>query len=169
MRKLLLATSLILLSACQADPAANAGNNAADDDSAASYREAGPEPAPNIPTLAGVDLSKPLRAAGSEPFWMLDIAPDAVTYHDYSVETPRPEAFALPSRMISGDRAVFTSRNSKGEPVVITLTGTSCLDVGEEENRQPLTIELRIGDQVRTGCAGPKPADAESDAGGNTL
>jgi uncharacterized membrane protein len=157
MRNLLLATSLLLLSACQAQPDENAG----------SYREAGPEPTVEVPKLGGLDLGKPLRASGSEPFWMLDIEPGAATYHDYSVETPKPESFAPPSRVVSADRAVFTTRNSVGAPVVITLTAESCLDVGEEENRQPLTVELRIGDQVRTGCAGPKPADADKDETGN--
>lgn len=146
---------LLSLAACSSPPAP--ADNAADN-SANAANEAVFVPPPG-PQLGGVDLDQPIRAMGSEPFWTLDVAPGDMTFTDYSVSTPAPEPFLSVSPKISGDTATYTTSHGKGAPAVLTLTAKKCLDVGEEDNSQPLTAELRLGDRVLHGCAGPKPKD----------
>ena len=38
------------------------------------------QPAPPLTTLAGVDLAKPTRALGTEPFWGVEIRPDEIVF-----------------------------------------------------------------------------------------
>ena len=111
------------------------------------------------PKLGGIDLNQKLRAFGTEPFWTLDVAPGDISYTDYSLADPKPEPFFAHAPVVSGDKAVWTTKNVAEAPVVLTLTLKDCLEAGEDDQTQPLTAELRIGDKVRIGCAGPKPKD----------
>jgi len=122
------------------------------------------------PKLGSVDLNQPLRAFGTEPFWTLDVAPGDMSYTDYALANPRPEPFFPHAPVVTGDKAVWTTKNVADAPVVLTLTRKDCLEAGEDDQTQPLTAELRIGDKVRTGCAGPKPKEEpEGDNASNAV
>ena len=147
---------LLALAGCsqQQEPAANATANAAEFVVPAA---AGPPP-----PLGTVDLGQPLRAFGTEPGWSLDVTPGVITYTDYSAEDPKAETFMPAIPAVAGGKAVWRTRNTAGDAVVLTLTLKDCLEAGEEDMTQPLTAELKMGATTRTGCAGPKP---EGEAG----
>lgn len=122
------------------------------------------------PKLGKVDLNQPLQAFGTEPYWTLDVAPGDMSFTDYALANPKPEPFFPHAPVVTGDKAVWTTENVADEPVVLTLTLKDCLEVGEADQTQPLTAELRIGSKVRTGCAGPKPKETpEGDNASNAV
>ena len=57
-------------------------------------------------TLAGVDLDQPLRVLGTEPFWVVEIAPTGLTYS--GVDRPEQKA-ANPGPALQGTVAVWTA------------------------------------------------------------
>jgi len=121
---------------------------------------------PTTPTsLAGVDFDKPVRAFGTEPFWALDIAPDRIRFEEYSVEGSATD-WAVRRPKVAGTVAVIETETPKGEAVTITLRGESCLEVGAEDSRLPLTATVKIGARTLTGCAGEnlaaRPAAADN-------
>jgi uncharacterized membrane protein len=150
---------LMALAGCstQQEPAANATANTADVAVIGGTAPAGPPP-----PLGTVDLGQPLRAFGTEPGWSLDVTPGVITYTDYSAEDPKAETFMPAIPAVAGGKAVWRTRNTAGEAVVLTLTLKDCLEAGEEDMTQPLTAEFKMGGTTRTGCAGPKP---EGEAG----
>jgi uncharacterized membrane protein len=108
-----------------------------------------PSPTPG-PMLGGLDLNKPVRAAGAGPFWSMDIAPGTIAY----VAAPgahRTDFYPVDPKLSEG-RAVYETQTPEAEPVKITLTGKSCT-AGKQT--LPLTVEARIGARTLHGCAGP--------------
>lgn len=140
----------------------NAADNAAEPANAANAAAPVPIKAPSV-KLGDFELNQLIRAAGTEPFWTLDLGPGEMSFTDYSVETPKPEPFYWADPVVAGDTATYTTKNVAGDAVVLVLTRKDCLEAGEPEDAQPLTAELKIGAKTRTGCAGPKPRD-EPDA-----
>lgn len=108
-----------------------------------------PTPTPG-PMLGGLDLNKPLRASGTGPYWVVDIAPGTITYAD--APDAAPVDFYPVSPRLAGDTASFETQTPHAEPVTITLTAKACT-AGKEQ--LPLTAEARIGTRVLNGCAGP--------------
>jgi uncharacterized membrane protein len=108
-----------------------------------------PTPTPG-PMLGGVDLNKPIRAAGAGPYWAIYIAPGTITHAD--APAAAPVDFYPASPKLAGDAARIETQTPKGEPVKITLSAKACA-VGKET--MPLTAEARIGERVLTGCARP--------------
>jgi uncharacterized membrane protein len=154
MRFLLPALPLLALAGCGSPEPAAAPANAV---------VAKPIPGPK---LGSIELNQPLRAFGTEPFWTLDVAPGDIAFTDHALPDPKPEPFFARSPVVADGKAVWTTKNVADEPVVLTLTLKDCLEGGEPDQTQPFTAELRIGDKVRTGCAGPKPKEVpEGDAG----
>jgi uncharacterized membrane protein len=104
--------------------------------------------------LGRVDLSQPVLAQGSRPFWLIEIAPGRITYTD----SPEPDGkltdFYPVSPQVDADHAVFTTQTPQGESVTITLTRGTCAGV---EIADPLTAEVKIGTRALTGCARAKP------------
>lgn len=160
MRVAMLAMPLLMLAGCGGGSVVinQANEVAAEPANAANAAAPAPIQAPSL-KLGDFELNQLIRAAGSEPFWMLDLGPGELVYHDYSVDAPKPEPFYWAEPVIAGNTATYTTKNVAGEVVVLTLTRKDCLDVGEPEDTVPLTVELKIGTQVRRGCAGPRPKD----------
>lgn len=107
-----------------------------------------PAPAP-APSLGGVDLTKPLKLIGTEPFWGVDIGPGALEL----TGVDRPEVTA-PNAGPKADAAsaVWEARGSDGKPLKITLTPEKCSD-GMSDRTYALTAEVRHGDETLKGCA----------------
>lgn len=108
-----------------------------------------PTPTPG-PMLGGLDLSKPLRATGTGPYWVIDIAPGTIAYAD-KVDGARVDFYPV-SPKLAGDTARFETQTPHAEPVTITLTARACT-AGKDQ--LPLTAKARIGGRVLKGCAGP--------------
>lgn len=154
--------SLLILAGCTAPMAANQAANVTDNSVAAIALAPTPTPAP-AGKLAGVDFAKPVTAFGTEPFWNVEIEPGRLQFTDYSVGEGVKEDWAVAAPVFAGNTAVIQTKTKAGAAVTITLTGESCLEVGEEDNRVPLTAMVKIGDRTLMGCAGPKRDDAPAD------
>lgn len=109
-----------------------------------------PEPAPQAPpVLAGVDLTKPLRAIGTEPFWAVELTGSEMVYS--GADRPEQRAPQNPPS-VQGTMAVWESTTSAGNPLTVTLTATDCSD-GMSNRTYPLTAMVRIGGETLMGCA----------------
>lgn len=110
--------------------------------------KAAPEPQAAA-VLAGVDLGKPVRALGTEPFWGVEITPDALIYTRVDQPTQR-----APNRgaTVQGTVATFASSTDLNQALNVTLIATECSD-GMSDRTYPLTARVEIGDQTLNGCA----------------
>ncbi|MFN3930499.1 MAG: COG3650 family protein [Brevundimonas sp.] len=108
--------------------------------------EAAPEAAP---VLAGVDLTAPLRALGTEPFWAVELTGSELVYSGVD----RPEQRAPRSApVIQGTMAIWEATTTAGAPLSVTLTATECSD-GMSDRTYPLTALVKVGEETLTGCA----------------
>ena len=127
---------------------------------------AAPAPTPSEPAaqaaatrLGTVDLTQPVRAVGTEPFWTIDIADGVMTYRDSEdfggdIATPRTGP-ATP--VVTGDTAVYAVTLSDGQTLTLTLTATECPDIGEVT--RALTSSLAIpGAMTQQACADARTA-----------
>ncbi|WGM32913.1 hypothetical protein [Brevundimonas sp. NIBR11] len=134
MRLTLILLAGLALAACNNAPEAPPADNTA-------------PPAPP-PVLAGVDLTQPVRAIGTEPFWAVDITPQTLIYSapdDPGVSAPNP------GPTIQGTTAVYAT-TSNGTALVVTLIATECSD-GMSDRVYPLTARVERGSQTLNGCA----------------
>jgi uncharacterized membrane protein len=151
MRHVLLAAPLLLLCACGKDEPDDVGPNVTE-------KIVTPAARASI-RLGSVDLSKPIRGIGTEPYWILDIAPGDISYTDFGVADPQPAPWYPVAPVVSGRGASYKTQTAKGEPVTIALMLEPCTGTGESEHEEPLAIDLTIGSKTYHGCAGPKPAE----------
>lgn len=149
MRTTLVAIAMLALTGCGGQPVESVANNVS---------APTPTPPPSV-KLGDFELNQLVRVFGTEPYWTLDMGPGEMIFTDGSADEPKPEPLYWVAPAIVGETATYTTKNVAGETVVLTLTRKDCLEVGEPEDTVPLTAELKIGDKVRRGCAGPKPAD----------
>ncbi|MGZ9100675.1 MAG: COG3650 family protein [Brevundimonas sp.] len=135
MRIAVAALSLVILSACSQEVEAP---------------EPAPAPAPEpAPVLAGVDLGRPVRALGTEPFWGVDLTGTELVY----AGADRPEQRApQPRPLIQGTTATFEAVTSAGTSISVMLAATECSD-GMSDRTYPLSAVVRVGDETLTGCA----------------
>lgn len=101
------------------------------------------------PTLAGVDLSQPVRALGTEPFWSLELNGTDMIY-----TSPEPGELRAPqpAALVQGTVSVFEAATSDGSPMKVTLSATECSD-GMSDRTYPLTAIVELGERTLTGCA----------------
>lgn len=116
--------------------------------------DAKPKPAPepqDAAVLAGVDLGKPVRALGTEPFWSVEITRDALIYT--RVDQPAQRA---PNRgaTVQGTVATFASTTDLNQALNVALIATECSD-GMSDRTYPLTARVEIGADTLSGCAAP--------------
>lgn len=134
MRRLAL-TALAVLAACSPAP----------DTSEPAEPAAAAAPA----VLAGVDLSRPLRALGTEPFWAVELTGSELVYSGVD----RPEQRAPQGRpRMQGTMATWEATTTQGTPLTVTLTATECSD-GMSDRTYPLTALVKVGEETLTGCA----------------
>lgn len=120
-----------------------------------------PEPAPP-PVLAGVDLSQPVRVLGTEPFWAIEITPQALTWSGVD----RPEQTAPnPGPTLQGTLAVIETRTAQGQALKVTLMATDCSD-GMSDRTYPLTARVTLGEETLSGCAASVEALARAGESG---
>lgn len=104
--------------------------------------------------LGGVDLGQPVRALGTEPFWSVEITPDALIY----TRVDQPEQRA-PNRgaTVQGTVATYATSTNLQKALNVMLIATECSD-GMSDRVYPLTARVEIGDDTLTGCAASKSA-----------
>ena len=120
--------------------------------------EAAPTAAPAPIILGGVDLSQPLRALGTEPFWGVAITPEALVYS--GVDRPEQRA-SNPGPEVQGTTAVYATATDTGAAMVVTIIATECSD-GMSDRVYPLTARVELGEETLNGCAQSAAAlDAE--------
>ena len=109
-----------------------------------------PDPAPQpSPVLAGVDLTRPLRAVGTEPFWAVELTGSEMVYSG----ADRPEERAPQGQpTMQGTMAIWEATTGAGNPLKVTLMATDCSD-GMSDRTWPLTAMVQIGDETLMGCA----------------
>ena len=120
----------------------------------------GEEPAPPpetpgpAPVLAGVDLTKPVRALGTEPFWSVELNGTEMVY-----TTPEPpeQRAPQPEPVIQGTTATWETKTGAGVALSVTLVATECSD-GMSDRTYPLTAMVRIGETSLNGCAASSAA-----------
>jgi uncharacterized membrane protein len=133
MRPVLVGLSVLALSACSEQAAAP-----------------GPAPVPEPAVmLAGVDLARPVRALGTEPFWGVELTGTEIVY----AGVDRPEQRApQPRPVVQGTTASFEAETAAGTPISVMLAATECSD-GMSDRTYPLSAIVRIGEETLTGCA----------------
>lgn len=104
---------------------------------------------PAAVTLGGVDLGKPLRALGTEPFWGIEITPQEIVFTgvdraDFRAANPGPRE--------AGAGAVFAVKDAAGVELTLTLKPDTCSD-GMSDWVYPLSAEVKLGGEVLSGCA----------------
>ncbi|MBA4808505.1 hypothetical protein [Brevundimonas sp.] len=112
----------------------------------------GPESAPppeTAPVLGGVDLGRPVRALGTEPFWSVEITPDNLVYT--RMDQPKQNA---PNRgaTVQGTVATYATSTDLKQALNVVLIATECSD-GMSDRTYPLTARVEIGDDTLSGCA----------------
>lgn len=108
-----------------------------------------PAPAQAPVVLGGVDLTRPLRALGTEPFWSVDITAGTLVY---STPDGAPVNAASPAPTVQGTTAVYAAAGADGAALVVTLIATECSD-GMSDLSYPLTARVEVGGQTLSGCA----------------
>ena len=113
--------------------------------------DAPPEPAP---VLGGVDLAKPVRALGTEPFWSVELTGTEMVY-----TTPEPpeQRAPQPNPVVQGTTATWEAETADGTALSVTLVATECSD-GMSDRTYPLTAMVEVGELELTGCAASSAA-----------
>lgn len=113
---------------------------------------------PAVQEIGGVDLGKPMRVLGTEPFWGIGISADGLVF----TGVDRPEFHAPnPGARVEGEMAVIAARDPNGLALTIRLKPAKCSD-GLSDWVYPLEAEVTLGAETLHGCAAPQ---TERDAG----
>lgn len=142
MRSQALLPFLILLAACQPqDP---------DGKPAAPPADAPPPAAAAAPAPAAMDISQPITARGTEPFWALVIEGGT----RMTLKRPdRPDLAAeAPGAALSPGRAVWVAKAADGQQITVTLYASDCSD-GMSDARYPMAAEVVLLNESLRGCA----------------
>ena len=108
------------------------------------------QPAPQL--FGGVDLGKPMRALGTEPFWGIEMTPQDLAF----TGVDRPEFHAPnPGARIEGEIVVIAARDPQGLALTIRLKPVKCSD-GLSDFVYPLEAEVTLGPETLKGCAAPQ-------------
>ena len=109
------------------------------------------EPAP---VLGGVDLAKPVRALGTEPFWSVELTGTEMVY---TTPTPPEQRAPQPDPVVQGTTATWETETADGTALSVTLVATECSD-GMSDRTYPLTAMVKLGELELTGCAASSAA-----------
>ncbi|WP_054531151.1 hypothetical protein [Erythrobacter sp. SG61-1L] len=111
---------------------------------------ASPEPDPVSLSF----LPAEIRAAGTEPFWSVDIDRTELTYT--TPENLSSGGVKAPVTRADGAESVLFTANLEGQILQILVTPGECSD-GMSDNSYPWTVERTLGEETAQGCA--KPAE----------
>jgi len=102
----------------------------------------------------GVELSQPLRALGTEPFWSDEIEFDELVFSGVD----RPEArMASPAPSLKDGNFVVAARDTDGQIFTLTIREVQCPD-GMSDRVYPLEAEVHYKGETLKGCANSKAA-----------
>ncbi len=133
------ALAVVLLTACQ--PQAPDGTPAPPPaDAPAATLAAAP---------VAMDLSKPITARGTEPFWTLVI--DGTSFKLTRLGQPDILAEA-PGAAVADGRVTWIAKTARGEQLTVTLYASDCSD-GMSDLKYPLTAEVALLNEALRGCA----------------
>lgn len=122
-----------------------------------------PPPTPEPATiLAGVDLTKPVRALGTEPFWGVELTGTEIIYS--GVDRPEQRA-PQPRAVIQGTTVTLAGTTAGGTAISVMLAATECSD-GMSDRTYPLSAIVKVGDETLTGCAASSAAILSSGESG---
>ncbi len=111
-------------------------------------------PSEPAPVLGGVDLAKPVRALGTEPFWSVELTGTEMVY---TPPEPPEQRAPQPNPVVQGTTATWEAETAAGTALNVTLVATECSD-GMSDRTYPLTAMVKIGDLELTGCAASSAA-----------
>ncbi|WP_156467050.1 MULTISPECIES: COG3650 family protein [unclassified Phenylobacterium] len=132
------ALAALLLAACQPqDPEGKPAPPPAD------------APAAAAPAGTTMDISKPITARGTEPFWALTIDGKA-----FRLTRPgQPDLTAeAPGASISEGRAIWIAKTADGRQMTVTLYASQCSD-GMSDLAYPMSAEVVMLNEELRGCA----------------
>ncbi|WP_374467924.1 COG3650 family protein [Phenylobacterium sp.] len=143
MRALPILPVLFLVSACNPQ----APDGAAAPPPADAPEAAGPLQAAPPSTI--MDLSQPLLARGTEPFWAVRIEGTKFTL----MRAGEPEkVFEAPGAQITPGRATWQAKAPDGDTLDVTLYVSDCSD-GMSDLRYPMAAEVANLGRTLNGCA----------------
>lgn len=146
-----------LLTACGAEPPADAPSEPDAAGPRAVAAGAAPTSQAGVPMLNRVKLASPLRLTGTEPFWGADLGGGRLVLQ----RPDQPDvALAATGPVLQGERAVWRAPST-----VVTLTSGPCSD-GMSDRIYPLTAEVRSGAVIWKGCAANAAAFARAGEAG---
>lgn len=136
MRFVLLPVAVVALASCQPqDPDGKAAAPPADAPAAGA---------------GAVDISQPITARGTEPFWALTIT-DGVKFRLQRPDHPDLVSES-PGAAMSPDGATWVAKGAKGEQLTVTLRPGACSD-GMSDLKYPMTAEVVLLNETLVGCA----------------
>ncbi|MBU1375854.1 MAG: hypothetical protein KKE02_23260 [Alphaproteobacteria bacterium] len=106
-------------------------------------------PAITAAPSSSMDISKPITARGTEPFWALTI--DGKAFKLTRPEHPDVIAEA-PGAAIASGRAIWVAKTPEGQQITVTLYASACSD-GMSDSKYPLTAEVVMLNESLRGCA----------------
>lgn len=124
-----------------------------------------PAPPETTPVLGGVDLARPVRVLGNEPFWSVELTGSEMVYT--TPDSPARRA-RQPAPVVQGTTATYATETADGAALKVTLVATECSD-GMSDRTYPLTAMVRLGDLDLTGCAAASAAVMSSGESGPVL
>lgn len=107
---------------------------------------------------ASMDLSKPITALGTEPFW--SVVADGTRLTLKRPDTP-DKIFEAPGAAIQPGRATWLAKAEDGAQLTLTVYASECSD-GMSDRVYPWTAEVSVLDEALRGCATPSAAMAAS-------
>ncbi len=106
-------------------------------------------PAAATPVGTTMDISKPITARGTEPFWALAI--DGKAFRLTRPDQPDLTAEA-PGAAIADGRAVWVAKTPDGRQMTVTLYASECSD-GMSDLKYPMSAEVVMLNEELRGCA----------------
>jgi len=98
--------------------------------------------------FAGIAADEVLQLTGTEPFWGGEIAGDSLTY-----TTPEdPDGTPVTVERFAGRGGLSFSGEIGGARLDMMVSPAECSD-GMSDRTYPFTVSLKLGDDVRYGCA----------------
>ncbi|MDZ4370566.1 MAG: hypothetical protein U1C74_03995 [Phenylobacterium sp.] len=103
------------------------------------------------PAGATMDISQPIVARGTEPFWAIRVTNGKTL--TYSAPGEPDRVFEAQGAAVSPGRATWVAQGPGGEQVTLTMYASDCSD-GMSDLRYPWAAEAAMPNRLLHGCAG---------------